>query len=205
MKKLIISLIATTVVFLTLCFTATGSFTHITVCKAEKAAIPEGTEFIELLVKEKEIMNYTTCNQEVCEKYNLTKTAEIVTLNLDEFVSYSYHRYAPKNNAQLSNENSDNNIYTVSFGSEDEITPEKFTQMRFACVDKNGEVLKITDALTDVSLMDKSYIEFTSDGVEIKHTQLKLSFLLLIYFILVIIEISIYLALKPKKKAVKKK
>lgn len=207
--KFIIVLAVTVLVFLGAFLTGTGSpFPPTTSCRVESDSLPEGTAFIEMLVKEKEIETYSTCNKEICQKYNISADAEIVTLNFDGFVSYTYHRYAPKSQSQISENNMtslDNgkNAYLVVFGSDEEKFPEEFQELRFAYVDENGEVLKISDTIECSELLESGFIDITSEGVSIDNTLLKGSVVTIVFLLILAIETGVFLGLKTKKKKTK--
>ena len=73
---------------------------------------------------------------------------------------------------------------------------------------KISEVLKITDTLEGLYLMEESSIEYTAEGLEVKHQQLQLSHLLIGLIVLIIVEAGVYLSViskDTKSKKIKKK
>ena len=128
------------------------------VCDVKKTLIPENTAYIDMLLPLPEDSTYfCNFNDENGKKYNIDKTSEIVAFCEDGFQSYTFHtEYAKSRISPFLLENPDETFLCIEFLKDEsgidpigfgdiDIFGKTYKKARFAYIDKDGNVLAVTN------------------------------------------------------------
>lgn len=203
MKKLIVILLATVIVFggATVLLGADRA-TTIT-CEVSADNIPEKTKFIELLVISKEIENATNCNKNYCDSSEVPYDSEIVKLNYDGYASYTYHTFGATYSNTLKEENG---ICKISFCDGSVLnSAANYSSIRFAYVDENGEVLKISDAFDMTKYLGKNILKLDNKELTQQIRSFKYSTIILTGIGILLLELFVFYVIVIYKDEKKKK
>ncbi|MGN0525960.1 MAG: hypothetical protein ACI4IF_00820 [Acutalibacteraceae bacterium] len=203
MKKLLIILLVTVIVFGGATALLGGNRADTVTCEVFTEGVPEGTKYIELLVISKEMENATNCNKNYCDELNIPYDSEIVKLNFDGYASYTYHTFGATYSNAFKEENG---MCEISFCDGSVLnSAANYSSVRFAYVDKDGEVLKVSDAFDMTKYIGKNILKLNDKEITQKVRSFKYSSIILTGVAVILLELFVFYIIVIYKDEKKKK
>ena len=207
MKKLLIALGVTTIIFSMLFLVKTGILSGESICYVNESNLPEKTVYVELMIPQEDIgEDYVSCNTAMCEKNKLSTNAEIVRANVDGYVSYSYHNKVAsvKNSIHTCekkyNKDMDIMLQVIFWYNVEKENMKETQKQMFAYVDKTGNILQLTDKLYLNPFLEKKHININGKDVSAEYLRIKTSVMVLTYFMAIAFETTIYIMMKWERR-----